>query len=227
MMNYNLKPKLVAIDGPVAAGKSSVGLLLAKKLGYLFFDTGIMYRAFTWKAIKQGIPLEDGEALSRLAGATKFDFVPSREGYFSPRLDGEDVSAEIMRLEVEEKVSTVSRVAGVRQAMVAAQRKLAERGGVVMAGRDIGTVVLPQAELKIFLTAPVRERAQRRYKELSERGKKVSYDTILADLRKRDDDDCRRAVSPLKPAADAVIIETNDLTLEQVVDKIYALAIKK
>lgn len=218
---------MIAIDGPVAAGKSSVGLLLAKKLGYLFFDTGIMYRAFTWKAITQGIPLKDGEELSRLAGATKFDFAPSREGYFSPRLDGEDVSSNMMRLEVEEKVSTVSRVAGVRQAMVAAQRKLAERGGVVMAGRDIGTVVLPRAELKIFLTAPVEARAQRRYKELSERGKKVSYDTILADLQKRDDDDCRRAVSPLKPAADAVIIDTENLALEQVVNKIYALAIKK
>ncbi len=227
MMKYNLKPKLIAIDGPVAAGKSSVGLLLAKKLGYLFFDTGIMYRAFTWKAITQGIPLKDGEELSRLAGATTFDFAPSREGYFSPRLDGEDVSSNMMRLEVEEKVSTVSRVAGVRQAMVAAQRKLAERGGVVMAGRDIGTVVLPQAELKIFLTAPVEARTRRRYKELSERGKKVSYDTILADLQKRDDDDCRRDVSPLKPAADAVIIDTENLALEQVVNKIYALAIKK
>ena len=227
MMKYNLKPKLIAIDGPVAAGKSSVGLLLAKKLGYLFFDTGIMYRAFTGKAIRQGIPLGDEDELSRLAGMTKFDFVPSKEGYLSPRIDGEDVSPDLMRLEVEEKVSTVSRVAGVRQAMVAAQRKLAKRGGVVMAGRDIGTVVLPRAELKIFLTAPVEARAQRRYRELSERGRKVSYDTILADLQKRDDDDCRRTVSPLKPAADAVILDTENLALEEVVDKIYALAIKK
>lgn len=227
MMKYNLKPKLIAIDGPVAAGKSSVGLLLAKKLGYLFFDTGIMYRAFTWNAIKQGIPLEDGDELSRLAGATTFDFVPSPEGYFSPRLDGEDVSSYLMRLEVEEKVSTVSRVAGVRQAMVSAQRRLAEQGRIVMAGRDIGTVVLPRAELKVFLTASVRERALRRYKELLERGKRINRDIILADLRKRDDDDCRRAVSPLRPAADAVIIDTEELTLEQAVDKIYALAIKK
>lgn len=222
-----MKPKLIAIDGPVAVGKSSVGLLLARKLGYLFFDTGMIYRAFTWKAIKLGIPAEDGDELSRLAGRTTFDFVPCEEGYFSLRIDGEDVSSHLMRLEVEEKVSTVSRAAGVRQAMVLVQQKIAQQDGIIMAGRDIGTVVLPQAELKIFLTAPVKERVLRRYNELSEKGKQVTKDTILADLQKRDDDDCRRAISPLKPAADAIIIDTEDLALEQVVGKIHALAIEQ
>ena len=222
-----MKRKLIAIDGPVAVGKSSVGLLLARKLDYLFFDTGLMYRAFTWKALKLGIPPEDENKLCQLAITTKFDFVPSQEGNFLPSIDDEDVSSKLLCPEVEGQVSLISRITGVRQVMVSEQRKLAQRGKVVMAGRDIGTVVLPWAELKVFLVASMEERANRRYKELLKRGKKVGYNSALVELKKRDDVDSHRAISPLKPAADAIIINTEKLSLKQVVDKIYALAVKR
>jgi cytidylate kinase len=222
-----LKPQLIAIDGPVAAGKSSVGSLLASKLNFVFFDTGMLYRAFTWKAIRLNISLEDEDTLSQLAASTKFDFSPSQGGQIPFLIDGEDISSMLLRSEVEGKVSLISRVARIRQAMVSKQRTLAQRGRVVMAGRDIGTVVLPWAELKIFLVASTEERANRRYSELLERGEKVDFAAVLADLRKRDELDSRRAISPLKPAKDAIIIDTENLTLLQVVDTIYALAVDR
>jgi cytidylate kinase len=224
-MEGNLKPQLIAIDGPVAVGKSSVGSLLARRLGYVFFDTGMMYRAFTWKVLKSGISIEDEQKLCQLANTIKFDFVHLQGCYLSPLIDGEDVSSKLFRPEVEEHVSLTSKIAGVRQTLILEQRKLAQRGKVVMAGRDIGTVVLPWAELKIFLTASTKERARRRYKELSERGENSSLGIVLADLKKRDEMDIRRTISPLKPAEDAIIIDTENFTLEQVVDKIYALAV--
>jgi cytidylate kinase len=224
-MEGNLKPQLIAIDGPVAVGKSSVGSLLAKRLGYIFFDTGMIYRAFTWKVLKSGISPEDEQKLCQLANMTKFDFVPSKEGNLSFLVDGEDISAKLLSPEIEELVPLIAKVAGVRQAMVSEQRKLAQRGKVVMAGRDIGTVVLPWAELKIFLTASTEERAKRRYKELLKRGQNSSLEAALADLKKRDEMDIHRTISPLKPAEDAIIINTENLSLEQVVDKIYTLAV--
>ena len=222
-----MKPQLIAIDGPVAVGKTSVGSLLARRLGYVFFDTGMMYRAFTWKVLKSGISPGDENKLCHLASATKFDFVSSQEGYLSPLIDGEDVSSKLLRPQIEEQVSLISKVAGVRQALVLEQRKLAQRGKVIMAGRDISTVVLPRAELKIFLTASTEERAKRRYNELLERGENLSLESVLADLKKRDEMDIRRIVSPLKPAGDAIIIDTENFSLEQVVDKIYALVVNR
>jgi cytidylate kinase len=221
-----LKPQLIAIDGPVAVGKSSVGSLLAKRLGYVFFDTGMMYRAFTWKVIKSGISIKDEQTICQLASTTKFDFVPLRGWHLSPIIDDEDVSSKLLSPEVEARVSLVSKIAKVRQTLVLEQRKLAKRGKVVMAGRDISTVVLPWAELKIFLTASTEERARRRYAELLERGQNSSLESVLADLNKRDEMDINRSISPLKPAEDAVIINTENFTLEQVVDKIYTLAVK-
>lgn len=222
-----MKPKLIAIDGPVAVGKSSVGSLLARRLGYVFFDTGMMYRAFTWKVLKSNIPPEDETRLCHLASTTKFDFVPSQEGYLSPFIDGENVSSQLLRPEIEERVALISKVAGVRQALVSEQRKLAQRVSVVMAGRDIGTIVLPWAELKVFLAASAEERADRRYKELLEQGERANYTSIFAELKRRDEIDTHRTVSPLKPAADAITINTEELSLEQVVDKIYALAVNQ
>ena len=227
MKSKGLKQQLIAIDGPVAVGKSSVGLLLARRLDYLFFDTGLMYRAFTWKALKSGISPEDENKICQLANKTEFDFVPCQEGYFLPFIDGEDVSSKLLSPKVEGQVSLISRIAGVRQIMVSAQRKLAQRGKMVMAGRDIGTVVLPWAGLKIFLVASVEERANRRYKELLERGEKADYSFALAELKRRDEIDSHRTISPLKPATDATIVDTEKLSLEQVVDKIYALAVKR
>jgi cytidylate kinase len=220
-----LKPQLIAIDGPVAVGKSSVGLLLAKRLGYVFFDTGMIYRAFTWKVCKSDISPENKQDLCELATATEFRFVPSKEGALSVFIDGEDVSSKLLSPQIEELVASIAKVAGVRQAMVSEQRELAKPGGVVMAGRDIGTVVLPWAELKVFLTASTEVRAQRRYKELLKRGQNSSLETVLADLKRRDEMDINRSISPLKPARDAVIIDTEKLALEQVVDKIYNLAV--
>jgi len=220
-----LKPQLLAIDGPVAVGKSSVGLRLAKRLGFIFFDTGMIYRAFTWKVLKSGISPEDEQKLCKLATSTEFDFIPSKEGALSVIVDGEDVSSKLLCAEIEEVVAQIAKVAGVRQAMVLEQRKLAQRGRVVMAGRDIGTVVLPWAELKIFLTASTEERAHRRYKELLKRRDNSSLEIVLADLKKRDEMDINRTISPLKPAEDAVTINTEDVSLEQVVDKIYTMVV--
>jgi cytidylate kinase len=219
-----LEPQLIAIDGPVAVGKSSVGSLLAKRLGYVFFDTGMIYRAFTWKVLKSGMPPEDKEKLCGLATTTEFDFVPSKQGTLSVFIDGEDVSSKLLRPEIEGLVALIAKVARVREVMVLQQRKLAQRGKVIMAGRDIGTVVLPWAELKIFLSASTEERAKRRHRELLKRGENSSLEIVLADLRKRDELDMNRTVSPLKPAEDAIIINTENLSLEQVVDKIYTLA---
>jgi cytidylate kinase len=224
-MEGNLKPQLIAIDGPVAVGKSSVGALLARRLGYVFFDTGMMYRAFTWKVFKSGISIEDEQKLCQLANTTKFNFVPLQGCYLSPFIDDEDVSSKLLRPEVEAQVSLISKIAWVRQTLIQEQRRLAQRGKLVMAGRDIGTVVLPWAELKIFLTASTEERARRRYKELLERGENSSLEIVLSDLKKRDEMDINRTISPLKPAEDATIIDTENFTLEQVVDKIYALAV--
>jgi cytidylate kinase len=221
----NLKPQLIAIDGPVAVGKSSVGLRLAERLGYVFFDTGMIYRAFTWKVLKSGISPEHKEELCELATITEFDFVPSKGGVLSVVIDGEDVSPRLLSAEIEGLVPLIAKVAGVRQAMVLQQRKLAQRGKVIMAGRDIGTVVLPSAELKIFLTASTEERAKRRHRELLKRGEHSSLETVLADLRKRDEMDINRSISPLKPAEDAIVLNTENLSLEQVVDKIYTLAV--
>jgi len=220
-----LKPQLIALDGPVAVGKSSVGSLLAKRLGYVFFDTGMMYRAFTWKVLKSGISTEDEQKLCQLANTTKFDFVPLQGCYLSPFIDDEDVSSKLFYPEVEIHVPLIAKIAGVRQTLIQEQRGLAQRGKIVMAGRDIGTIVLPWAELKIFLTASTEERARRRYKELLERGENSSLEAVLADLKKRDKMDIHRTVSPLKPADDAIIIDTENLSLEQVVDKIYTLAV--
>ncbi|MEA1872453.1 MAG: (d)CMP kinase [Chloroflexota bacterium] len=224
-MEGNLKPQLIAIDGPVAVGKSSVGSLLARRLGYVFFDTGMMYRAFTWKVLKSGISIEDEQKLCQLANTTKFDFVPLQGCYLSPLIDDEDVSSKLLCPEVEAQVSRASKIAGVRQTLILEQRRLAQRGKIVMAGRDIGTVVLPWAELKVFLTASTEERARRRHKELLERGENSSLKIVLADLKKRDEMDIHRTISPLKPAEDAIIIDTENLSLEQVVDKIYTLAV--
>ena len=225
-MEGNLKSQLIAIDGPVAVGKSSVGSLLARRLGYVFFDTGMVYRAFTWKVLKSGIPPGDEEKLCQLVNTTKFDFVPIKSRwYLSPLIDDEDISSKLLCPEIEEQVSLTSKIAGVRQALVLEQRRLAQRGKLVMAGRDISTVVLPWAELKIFLTASTEERARRRYKELLERGENTSLEIVLADLKRRDEIDTHRTISPLKPAEDAIIIDTENFSLEQVIDKTYALAV--
>jgi len=212
---------MIAIDGPVAAGKSTIGRLLTQRLGYRFVDTGEMYRALTWKAIKLNINLEDEEALGRLASNTKIEL--SSTGDCCVLVNGQDVTPNIHNFEVEAGVSPVAKVAKVREVLVKQQRRLAQKGKIVMAGRDIGTTVLPHAELKVYLVASVEERARRRYLELIERGKITDYQAILADLVRRDGIDSERAISPLKPASDARIIDTDGLSPQQVLSEILGM----
>jgi len=210
---------VIAVDGPVASGKSAVGKLVAQRLSYQFVDTGQMYRAVTWLAIYLRINLRDEAELSKLAGESLIS-LSSITGRVS--IQDYDISSEIYSFEVDAAVSQVSSVQGVRQALVERQRALSEEGKVVMVGRDIGTVVLPHADLKVFLTASVEVRAQRRYLEKAEKGK-ANYNLIIANLRGRDDIDTHRAVSPLCPAPDAHVVDTGELTLEQVVSEIIML----
>lgn len=214
-------PSMIAIDGPVAAGKSTIGRLLARRLGYRFADTGAMYRALTWKAIRLNIDLEDEEALSRLATNTKIE-LPSA-GDSGVLVNGQDITADIQNFEVEAGVSLVAKVARVREVLVKQQQRLAQGGKIVMAGRDIGTTVLPHAELKVYLVASIEKRAKRRYLELIERGETADYHTILADLIRRDEIDSERTISPLQPASDARIIDTDGLSPQQVLSEILGM----
>lgn len=217
-------PSIIAIDGPGAAGKSTVGTIVAQKLGYSFVDTGEMYRALTWLALHYNIDLTDEGMLSKLAAEAKIEVACQEgRGYNSVSINDFDVTAEIHSPQVEAGVSLVSKVAAVREALVAKQRRMAEKGNVIMAGRDIGTVVLPQAGLKVFLVASAEERARRRHGEQLEEGN-LDYKDILAELKKRDEIDSQRSLSPLHPAPDASIINTEGLTAEQVADKIIDLA---
>ena len=213
----------IAIDGPVASGKTAVGRLAAGRLGFRFLDTGAMYRAVTWVAIRREIGLEDAEALTRLAGTIEIRLVPSEAG---DRLvvDGEDVTDHLRDQDVERAVSQVSAVSGVRTAMVSQQRAVARQGPIVMVGRDIGTVVLPDADVKVFLEASVDVRAKRRYDELRSQGKSPEYQDVVDDLASRDKIDSERADSPLMPASDAVRLDTDDLTVDEVVERILTMA---
>jgi len=224
IVNKSPAPPLIAIDGLGAVGKSTVGKIVARKLGYRFIDTGEMYRALTWLALHLGIDTGDELKLSKLVSEAKIEIGSSPGGkrHFVT-IDGFDVTTEIYSSEVEAEVSKVSKVASVRTTMVAHQRRMAESGKLVMAGRDIGTVVLPHAGLKVFLIASAEERARRRYQE--ERGTtKVTYDEILAELRRRDTTDSSRALSPTKPAPDAKEVDTAGLGPQEVADRILALA---
>ncbi len=212
---------LIAIDGPVASGKTAVGLRLAKELGYRLVDTGMMYRAMTWLALKEGVDVQDAAALTRLAASARIELgQPSGDHLATIRINGHEVTSELRKPDVDRNVSYVSRVPGVREAMVAIQRRLAAEGRIIMLGRDIGTVVLPDAPLKIYLDASAEQRARRRYLELREAGIERPESEILEELRARDEMDRNRHASPLRPADDARVIETDNLTLEQVVDRV-------
>jgi cytidylate kinase len=215
---------LIAIDGPVAAGKSTVGRILAQKLGYRFIDTGVMYRALTWLALHHGVNLDNEKAVEKLAHDVSINIAsPAKEERFCPVfIDRYDVTTKICSAEVEAGVSQVSKIAGVREALVAQQQHLAKGGNIVMAGRDIGTVVLPEAELKIYLIASVEERARRRYLEQLGQGK-ADYQAILAELKRRDEIDSQRSLSPLHPAPEAVILDTEGMGSEEVAAQILAL----
>jgi cytidylate kinase len=212
-------PSIIAIDGPAASGKSTLGLKLAQELGYLFFDTGVMYRAVTLAVMQRQIQVNDEEKVTSLAEQIQIDVRPASadDGRTSDLLvDQQDVTWDIRRPEVEANVSAVSAYPGVRRALSARQRHIGMQGKVVMVGRDIGTVVLPEADLKIYLEASAEERARRRYEELIQLGKPADYEKILAAMRERDRIDSTRQVAPLRPAADAIILNSDNMSIDQV-----------
>lgn len=211
----------IAIDGPAGAGKSTIAKIVAKKLHLFYVDTGAMYRAIAYKALKSGAPLDDESKISQIAKTTKVVLDHSDE-----RLvwcDGENVTQAIRNPEISRAVSVVASYQGVRERLVELQRMEAKRGGVVMDGRDIGTHVLPDADYKIFLTATSEERARRRWAELSKAGNVVTYDEVARDMLKRDRSDTEREVSPLRPAQDAIILDTTGLSVNELVAKIIMI----
>jgi cytidylate kinase len=228
-------PSTIAIDGPAASGKSTIGALLAQKLSYVYFDTGVMYRAVTWAALQGGIPIGDEPAISELAESLRIEVAQptvSDGRQYTVYVDGRDVTWELRSADVNRHVSPVSAYSGVRTALVAQQRRIARQGQIVMVGRDIGTVVLPDADLKIYLDADLEERAQRRYLEeverqagpASERRPQAAvvdhddpgYQAIYQAMMCRDRIDSSRQVSPLRPASDAVIIDTTQMDIGRV-----------
>ena len=211
----------VAIDGPSGAGKSTIGHALAQRIDATFVDTGLMYRALTLAALERGMDVDDGPALGALAGMHRIEVERPRpeqtDRLETVRLDGRDVTAEVRRPAVDRAVSAVSRHADVRAAMLDAQRAAASRSDTVMVGRDIGTVVLPDARLKVYLTAPAEVRAARRAEEM---GRRDRYDEYLAEILRRDEADSQRPVAPLRQADDALVLDTGELSVDQAVDAI-------
>jgi cytidylate kinase len=222
----NPPPSIIALDGPAASGKSTVGRRLADALGYLFFDTGIMYRAVTWIALNHDMDLHDEASISEMAQSAQIDVrQPTKDDgrAFDVIVAGKDVTWDVRSGEVDANVSLVSAYAGVRAALSEKQRRIGLRGKVVMVGRDIGTVVLPEADLKVYMDASAEERARRRYDEIIERNEKADYDEILKKMIERDRLDSTRAVAPLRPADDAVIIDTDNMNEDQVYQRVLEM----
>ncbi len=220
-------PPIIAIDGPAASGKSTVAAALARKLGYLYFDTGVMYRAATWAALERGVAISDEAAVTQLTESLQIDVKPPSvdDGrQYDVLCDGVDVTWAIRSPDVDAYVSPVSVYPGVRSALTAQQRRIGLRGQVVMVGRDIGPVVLPEAPLKIYLDASAEERARRRYQEVQARGDQTqTYEDILANVKQRDAIDSSRATAPLRRAPDAVIINSTQLSVDEVIGRVEQL----
>jgi len=226
MTNPPQCPSIITIDGPAASGKSTVGQRLAQSLGYLFFDTGIMYRAVTWLALDRSMDMQDEAAITSLAESAQIDILPpSKEDdrTCDVLIDGEDITWEIRGRNVDANVSIVAAYAGVRRALSAQQRRIGQRGHVVMVGRDIGTVVLPEADLKIFLDASPEERARRRFEEIRARGGSPDYQEVLSKVIERDRIDSTRSVAPLRAAEDAVVIDSDRLGVDEVLERLQDL----
>lgn len=213
---------VVAIDGPTASGKSTVARGVAGRLGFQYVDTGAMYRSVALAAIRRGLDLSDTDAVAHLAQTLAIEIRYGEHGHRIV-LDGEDVTEAIRTPEVSDGASLVSTSPGVRAAMVARQREMGADGGVVMEGRDIGTVVFPDAEVKVFLKASLEARARRRHDELKARGVNVDFDEVRRTEAQRDQRDETRALSPLRPAADAVELDTTNQTVEEVIETIVRL----
>lgn len=213
---------IIAIDGPAGAGKSTVAKMIARKLGYLYLDTGAMYRALTLKVLRKGVDTNDTKTIIALASASAIDLINNPDGSLTITLDGEDVSLAIRKPEITKSVSDIAKIKEVRQIMLELQRELGKRGDVVLDGRDIGTVVFPNAEKKFFLDADLKERASRRHKELKGLGECIGLEAVHQDLSNRDKIDTNRQFAPLRQAEDALYIDTTMLTIDEVVEKLLS-----
>ena len=216
---------VVAIDGPAGSGKSTTARLVARRLGYAYLDTGAMYRAMTLKALREGIDVDDPERLARMARETDIAVRTDPSGT-RVVLDGEDITDELRGSDVTRHASAVSAAAGVRERMVELQRQLGSRGGIVAEGRDIGSVVFPHAEVKVYLDAGLECRARRRKLELGEKGESIGLKQVEADIRARDEYDSSREHSPLVVPAGAIVVDTTDLTIDEQVERVVAEARK-
>lgn len=212
---FPLRRIIIAIDGPAASGKSTTARLVAKQLGFLYVDTGAMYRAVALKVLERGFDVSDAESVSQLVEKTEVRLVQSKEG-LRVFLDGRDVTEKIRKPEVSDAASAVSAIPKVREVLVREQRKMGESGGIVVDGRDIGTVVFPDADLKIYMVADVEERAKRRQRELLQKGgaRAPDLNVLMQDIQERDKRDSSRALSPLKKAVSAIELDTTNLTIE-------------
>lgn len=223
--NSKLKKLTIAIDGPSGAGKSTVGKSLARRLGYIYIDTGAMYRAVALKAREKSVGMEDENTFYRLTSSLHITFAPE-EGQTRVLCDGEDVTEAIRSPEISRLASDISKRKGVREALVEKQREMGRGGGVVLEGRDIGTVVFPDAEVKFYLDAEAEERGRRRFKELFEKGMKVNFKETLEEVMRRDHNDMSRDLSPLRKADDALLIDTTERSVEEIVEEMVSF-IKK
>lgn len=221
-----MKKVIIAIDGPSASGKSTTAKLLAQKLGYVYLDTGAMYRACALQAVREGIKADDENTITDMMDRVRLDISYTASGNVIS-LNGENVSEQIRTPEISAMASAVSAIGSVRVKMVELQRRIGAAGGVVLDGRDIGTVVFPEAACKFFLVASIDERAKRRSLELQAKGLPANPLEVAADLEARDKADSSRALAPLKPAPDAILIDTSDLSIEQQVNELYTLVMQK
>ncbi len=217
---------IIAIDGPAASGKSTTARLVAKKLGYTYIDSGAMYRAVTLKALENNVPTTEAQAVAEIAKKADMRF-EWKNGHLRFFLDGRDVTEAIRTHQINTHINPVAANTAVRKILVEKQRALGKNGGVVMDGRDIGSVVFPRAELKIFMEASPEERARRRVIELKQRGINVDYDDVYQEILTRDRADTTRSYGPLVKSPDAISIDTTNLSIEQQVNKIYALAMER
>jgi len=210
---------IIAIDGPAGAGKSTVAKILAERLGFLYIDTGAMYRALTLKVLEKGIDIKDSRSIIETAKNTNIDLNNGPDASLKIFLDGQDVTKNIRQPRITKYVSDIAKIKEVRETMLVLQRRLGRQNNAVLDGRDIGTVVFPDAEKKFYIDADFKERVKRRYQELKGLGQDVSLNDVEADLRKRDTIDSTREFAPLKKAEDAVYIDTTNMSIEEVVDK--------
>ncbi|HOU14437.1 MAG TPA: (d)CMP kinase [Anaerolineae bacterium] len=217
-----MKPSTIAIDGPAASGKSTIGYHLSRYLAYLYLDTGVLYRAVTWAALDRAIAIADEPAITTLAENLHIDVTPPSNSdgrQYTVRVEGRDVTWDIRSPEVDAAVSPVSAYPGVRVALTRRMREIAALGRVVMVGRDIGTVVIPDADMKLYVIASAEKRAHRRQLERQTKGECAEYEAVLANLQQRDKIDSSRAAAPLKAAPDAIIFDNTDLTIEEMLER--------